>query len=537
MSTTSTSNNLNILRIRRRLSTPHPRPTPPPIVTCSPLPSSLSALDLSSASPTPLLASLHLLVLSHLAELEKCLSVDPALSDALRIKGEDTVEEALTWAHDGLEILRNIRDDVCSHLPEVHFDAASVEALLRSHIHDLPALDDVLARLPDLPDVRAHLPEFDLADMRSRLQDVRTRFSEIELDHPMKYLPKLSSHLQSLHAHLSPETYSSYHLPSLPTTRTIVEVLDNLLTSNLFPGTLRPPQTWRESKLEKVARDIAQAVTRSFNGAKLVTYVDLPEDWRNNPFVFRGYRFIPLNRWHLIILSLFALHNETLNIHTHMIPFFLPFFNYSLWASDLAERIFMSFAQLCLFSSALWHTMSGCAHLEGMEFCARVDYIGIGWLISASVGTVVYYSFECHQGAIVFYLSLCFLSGILGSVFPFMKWFNAREHRGKRVVFFLGLAFTGIAPLAHLSWLYSTSTVLSYIRPVLPSLLSYVIGLGFYMSHIPERFLSGNDLWSRLTDGWLGGGSHAIWHGFIVLAIYQHKWAMEELRGGVLERC
>ena len=40
---------------------------------------------------------------------------------------------------------------------------------------------------------------------------------------------------------------------------------------------------------------------------------------------------------------------------------------------------FTAFALLCLFTSALWHTMAGCAHPGGMELCARIDYVGIGW--------------------------------------------------------------------------------------------------------------------------------------------------------------
>ena len=32
---------------------------------------------------------------------------------------------------------------------------------------------------------------------------------------------------------------------------------------------------------------------------------------------------------------------------------------------------------------------------------------------------------------------------------------------------------------------------------------------------------------------YLGGGSHAIWHLFIVLAMYQHRTGMRDLRGGV----
>lgn len=50
-------------------------------------------------------------------------------------------------------------------------------------------------------------------------------------------------------------------------------------------------------------------------------------------------------------------------------------------------------------------------------------------LISASVGTVVYYGFSCHSQAAAVYLSLCVVTGILGSIFPFMRWFN--EHRFK----------------------------------------------------------------------------------------------------------
>lgn len=51
--------------------------------------------------------------------------------------------------------------------------------------------------------------------------------------------------------------------------------------------------------------------------------------------------------------------------------------------TELPELAFIAFALLCLFTSALWHTMAGCAHAEGMELCARIDYVGIGWLVSS----------------------------------------------------------------------------------------------------------------------------------------------------------
>jgi adiponectin receptor len=60
-------------------------------------------------------------------------------------------------------------------------------------------------------------------------------------------------------------------------------------------------------------------------------------------------------------------------------------------------------------------------------------------------------------------------------------------------------------------------------------LLSYLIGLGFYVTHFPERYLSKHHKWMD----WLGGGSHAIWHGFIVLAISQHRTAMSAFKQGI----
>ena len=45
-------------------------------------------------------------------------------------------------------------------------------------------------------------------------------------------------------------------------------------------------------------------------------------------------------------------------------------------------------------------------------------------LISASVGTVVYYGFQCHPNLGNFFLVCCFLIGLAGNVFPFLKWFN-----------------------------------------------------------------------------------------------------------------
>jgi len=178
----------------------------------------------------------------------------------------------------------------------------------------------------------------------------------------------LQDHLHNLRSHLSAiELPSKLGMPSsLAPSTMLSDLLDGLLSSELLLDLLKsaPEELLEENVFEKTAEDIARAVKSSLQGVRLITSADLPHPWRNNPFVLDGYRFIPLDRWPLILFSLFAFHNETLNIHTHLIPFvlwgasFIPFVESSSLV-ETPERLFMGFALLCLFSSVIWHTMAG----------------------------------------------------------------------------------------------------------------------------------------------------------------------------------
>lgn len=135
-----------------------------------------------------------------------------------------------------------------------------------------------------------------------------------------------------------------------------------------------------------------------------------------------------------------------MNIHTHLIPFVAWSTALLTLPSDPVETAYICFALVCLCCSVIWHTMTGCAHHKGMDLCARVDYVGIGWLIAASVGTVAHYGFRCHPHIGHVYLFLCLMSGIAGSVFPFMDWFNQRKHKVSRSCFQLciRMVLTGV---------------------------------------------------------------------------------------------
>jgi adiponectin receptor len=213
---------------------------------------------------------------------------------------------------------------------------------------------------------------------------------------------------------------------------------------------------------------------------------------------------------------------------------------------SLPTTLFSLFSLLCLLTSAIWHVCAGCASFRIMETAARVDYLGIGWLISASIATVVYYGFSCHNAAFTIYLSMTIIAGLAGSILPFMQWFNERKHKKWRIVFFLSLALTGIIPMAHLSTIHSAYDTIQFTLPIVPSLASYVFGLVFYAAHFPECVWSSHShehgegaekyhvsTKPRWTD-WVGGGSHAIWHISIVVAILLHRRIIPELSKGVM---
>jgi adiponectin receptor len=244
-------------------------------MTCQPPPHSLDALDLSSASPATAFASLHVHVLSCLADIEASLSQlesplpDFDLGQAIS-RGELKVEEVRAWAKDGLEILKQTKAELRSHIPEFSLDPVSVENYVSARLHEL-------SDSPNLKRMASHLPELP------------------RIPRPEQYTRNLSNRLKSLHSHLSSfNALSHMAFPSFPSTAKLseLELIDTMISSARLPVMLRARSLSRtEDGLGRPAAEVARAIERSVHGAKLITYGDLPSGWRNNPFVTHGYRY------------------------------------------------------------------------------------------------------------------------------------------------------------------------------------------------------------------------------------------------------
>lgn len=263
---------------------------------CKSLSYSLEELNLSSASPIQTLASLRFLVLSHLADLER------RLSDC----ESPSIEEATQWARTALEMLEGIRADVCSHFPDFQFtDLSTLESFVKS-LSDLPDvsnLTEMRSHLPDMPhlpgmaEMRSHLPDLphmdnvrsQISDMRLKLDDVRTRFHEIDIKKLIRYIPQLTNHLKNLHTHLSSMELSS-GLPVASSTH--ADLLDALLSSDIVFDILNstPDAVEADALIERTACEVTNAIKSSLDGRRLITYSELPIPWRSNAFIVHGYR-------------------------------------------------------------------------------------------------------------------------------------------------------------------------------------------------------------------------------------------------------
>jgi adiponectin receptor len=412
----------------------------------------------SDRSPSDLI-SLRLFVLSHIEEVERkllslestnarCLFSDQDQDDASRPESpcrSPPTEEADIYSSVPPSAARSISATPLSE----DLDLIVHEGLKRLH----HLREEVSARLPDLEELRSHFPDFDwelpnisLVDLRARMPDM-PNLSNVgsKLPDLDEYLPTLSERLRSLQSYLS-------NIPSISSAINLGPLHD-LLASELIEDVQASAEK-AQTQAECTAAQIMSGLKKSLNGRKLISYHDLPEKWRNNEWVHGGYRFIPLQEWPSLVLSMFTLHNETgmsqqpnkfvpaltgsdmtANIHTHLIPLilFVPSLLYGCWRytdlNELPTTLYSIFASFCLLSSVVWHTCTGSAHEELMVFTARLDYVGIGWLISANLAIFCWYGFSCRPFALAVYLSTVTMFGIAGSILPFMAWFNARKYK------------------------------------------------------------------------------------------------------------
>lgn len=156
--------------------------------------------------------------------------------------------------------------------------------------------------------------------------------------------------------------------------------------------------------VKKAAHGLAQ-VEKEAESRLTVLWHDLPHWRQDNHYILSGYR--PSSNSYLkSFQSLSYLHNESVNIYTHLVGAILAFLGAFAIYGILAPRYdsatqedvlgfscFFLGAVACLGMSATYHTISNHSHAVAI-WGNKLDYLGIVFLIWGSFIPVLYYAFQ-----------------------------------------------------------------------------------------------------------------------------------------------
>ncbi|KAF2731050.1 Hly-III related protein [Polyplosphaeria fusca] len=216
------------------------------------------------------------------------------------------------------------------------------------------------------------------------------------------------------------------------------------------PHLLFRKPTSQERKLDPAAR----------SKPPFLTFSQLPKWYQDNPYILTRYRPVS-DSYHACIHSLTYLHNETLNIYTHLLPalvlaLLLPTLQLHISrtspSAPWTDRIILTLtplAALATFSlSTTYHVLMNHSPFISAS-CLLADYSGILLLILASFVSGIYVGFYdsafhqrlyfCMIGALVLVSCLLVLHpGLQGPVY-----------RARRTAAFVATALSGFAPVLH----------------------------------------------------------------------------------------
>ncbi|KAF5872796.1 putative hemolysin-iii channel protein [Botrytis fragariae] len=179
-----------------------------------------------------------------------------------------------------------------------------------------------------------------------------------------------------------------------------------MMEKSKLPDSALP--NFRQLECEKPPSPLTcQQDSTSTSHKGLITYDDLPPWHQDNPSIFTSYRPIT-HSLRDSLRTFFTLHNETLNIHTHSIPFLtcflltgLIFYIFSIHfpESPLVDRfifsIFFLTTMICMGFSMGYHTLLN--HSKGVaEIWLKLDFLGIVVAILGDFVTGIYVAFYCE---------------------------------------------------------------------------------------------------------------------------------------------
>jgi predicted membrane channel-forming protein YqfA (hemolysin III family) len=234
-------------------------------------------------------------------------------------------------------------------------------------------------------------------------------------------------------------------------------------------------------KLEGFKKDVSQSFqefTKEWSGRQ-----NQAPPWQKQKHILRGYR-IGLSMKETI-LSLFALHNETMNVWTHLVGslYFLCTLLYNgpvlskISSSATVQSamlptwplsIYAISATLCMGLSAIFHLLLNYDY-QMNKFVSSLDYAGISILIAGSFFPVLEYGF-CNSGTRCLYLGGLSILTLFTVSFALYDWEHKIFHgKTQKWIRFRNFSFAaqGIYGVVSINFHYMVACNLLYHRVVL----------------------------------------------------------------------
>ncbi|KAJ5873663.1 mPR-like GPCR protein [Penicillium subrubescens] len=249
------------------------------------------------------------------------------------------------------------------------------------------------------------------------------------------------------------------------------------------------------------------------------------EKWRqDNEYILDGYR--PASGSALdSFRSWLYIHNESVNIYSHLIPavafllgeWYIPgylttrYHNITGNDSFIFTFFFLS-AVICLGLSTTYHTMMNHSY-KVEQFCLRLDLVGIVVLMLGDFVSGIYMVFWCEPLQRNIYWSMTGILGLLTIYIMVNPKFQGPAFREFRALTFVTTGLSGFAPLIHGIKMFGVSQMMK--QSGLPYYLIegglLLSGAWIYVNKFPERWYPGKFN--------IYGSSHQLFHILVVFAV------------------
>lgn len=248
---------------------------------------------------------------------------------------------------------------------------------------------------------------------------------------------------------------------------------------------------------------------------------------KDNEYILTSYRqasfSVSRSLW-----SIFRLHNETLNIWTHLlgalICFLVPLDSYPRFKQHystvtfgdvLMLAIFFSGVTICFAFSTFHHAFQNHSK-EVWQRGLQLDHLGIVLVMWSSMVPSNYFGFYCSSRLLYLYNTITTASALGCGLFTMKPKFRSPTYRVMRSTMFASLGLSAFVPVVHGIILNGWEAQNQRMA------ITYFLGLGLlnatgtiiYAARIPEKW------YPKTFD--IYGSSHQIMHIFVAWGALSH---------------